>query len=705
MASTTVAFLFAGGMGALVNCYVSCTNLAILLGVQEAVVQPARTLLTALSGFLCGTLVLLVWYFLKNRVVRFLLDYNGWFLRSKSKIQSIMNKGWYLAVIAFLGRKPRGNGWYQDYLPNLPVPNLQDTLKKYLRSVHPVLTEEEYKDTEKAVKEFRSSAHGWMLQLVLKLRSWWKRNWIAEWWLDLIYLKERKPTVLNSNYYAMDKNETPTPHQLDRTAMLLYNDVMFALNRRRGKVETFRGNNLIPFCMNGLRFLHNTVRIPGKPCDRIVCHDDQLQRHVIVYRLGKFYKVEIFSPTGQFMSPKGIRAQLEQVVKMAGNGDEFSTSGVGAFTGLPREKWADVRKRLEANPVNKEILHAIDTSWRFVALETEQFETLNDRGRFLFHGNGYNRWFDKSIQLIVMSDGFCGANTEHTPLDATVAGQLWEYMLTHEMYDAEGHVLDSYPGSEMFDAPPPYELQWDLQDFQEDLKEAKENMKTLIESSDLVVFKADYGKGVPKKAKISPDGWIQMVMQLAYYRTYKKIVLTYESATTRFYYDGRTETIRPVSEFSVEFVKAIDDPSVSRDKVKGLFKKAIDYQCQYKLEAMRGLGVDRHLLGLYILAKGMGLNPMPKIFTDKAFQLPYTLSTSQTPTKFVNHDWKPSISSIGGGFGTVMENGYGVSYIPINDETLYFNVHSRRTCSDTDSKQFGEAIMQAMTDVRSLFGL
>ena len=92
MASTTVAFLFAGGMGALVNCYVSCTNLAILLGVQEAVVQPARTLLTALSGFLCGTLVLLVWYFLKNRVVRFLLDYNGWFLRSKSKIQSIMNK-------------------------------------------------------------------------------------------------------------------------------------------------------------------------------------------------------------------------------------------------------------------------------------------------------------------------------------------------------------------------------------------------------------------------------------------------------------------------------------------------------------------------------------------------------------------------------------------------------------------------------------
>lgn len=73
---------------------------------------------------------------------------------------------------------------------------------------------------------------------------------------------------------------------------------------------------------------------------------------------------------------------------------------------------------------------------------------------------------------------------------------------------------------------------------------------------------------------------IQMAMQLAHYRKYKEIVLTYESATTRsghtfflhsdiqsssllslslayyrLYYKGRTETIRPVTEKSVEFCK------------------------------------------------------------------------------------------------------------------------------------------------------
>ena len=35
------------------------------------------------------------------------------------------------------------------------------------------------------------------------------------------------------------------------------------------------------------------------------------------------------------------------------------------------------------------------------------------------------------------------------------------------------------------------------------------------------------------------------------------------------------------------------------------------------MEAMRGLGVDRHLFGLYIMAKGLKMDPMPKMFTDK----------------------------------------------------------------------------------------
>ncbi len=62
----------------------------------------------------------------------------------------------------------------------------------------------------------------------------------------------------------------------------------------------------------------------------------------------------------------------------------------------------------------------------------------------LFHGDVNNRWFDKGVQVIVTPNGTTGANVEHTPLDATVCGQLWEYALTSEVqvYDDQGYVKD-----------------------------------------------------------------------------------------------------------------------------------------------------------------------------------------------------------------------------------------------------------------------
>ena len=55
-----------------------------------------------------------------------------------------------------------------------------------------------------------------------------------------------------------------------------------------------------------------------------------------------------------------------------------------------------------------------------------------------------------------------------------------------------------------------------------------------IDDSDLIVMQSPYGKGFPKKCRLSPDGWIQMALQLTFYRLHNKLVLTYESATTRF---------------------------------------------------------------------------------------------------------------------------------------------------------------------------
>ena len=56
---------------------------------------------------------------------------------------------------------------------------------------------------------------------------------------------------------------------------------------------------------------------------------------------------------------------------------------------------------------------------------------------------------------------------------------------------------------------PSTRLQWDLEGMQADLEESKANLTRLISDSDLVVM-STYGKAIPKKCKLSPDGWFQV---------------------------------------------------------------------------------------------------------------------------------------------------------------------------------------------------
>lgn len=66
-----------------------------------------------------------------------------------------------------------------------------------------------------------------------------------------------------------------------------------------------------------------------------------------------------------------------------------------------------------------------------------------------------------------------------------------------------------------------------------------------------------------KKCRTSPDGFIQLILQLSYYRDAGRFCLTYEASMTRMFREGRTETVRPCTIESAAWVKAMVDPKVS----------------------------------------------------------------------------------------------------------------------------------------------
>ena len=137
---------------------------------------------------------------------------------------------------------------------------------------------------------------------------------------------------------------------------------------------------------------------------------------------------------------------------------------------------------------------------------------------------------------------------------------------------------------------------------------------------------------------------------------------TYESASTRKFKLGRTETTRSVSDESVAFCTAHADPSIPREEVVKRLRAAMAAHSKYTAEASVGKGVDRHLFGLKKLI-GEG-ESVPALFQDPAYaySCSWYLSTSQLSSEYFN----------GYGWSQVIDEGFGIAYMINENRSVFF---------------------------------
>mmetsp|Transcript_2068 Transcript_2068/g.3741 ORF Transcript_2068/g.3741 Transcript_2068/m.3741 type:complete len:122 (-) Transcript_2068:72-437(-) len=120
---------------------------------------------------------------------------------------------------------------------------------------------------------------------------------------------------------------------------------------------------------------------------------------------------------------------------------------------------------------------------------------------------------------------------------------------------------------------------------------------------------------------------------------------------------------------------------------------------------MTGQGIDRHMFALYIVSKGIDVSSE---FLNSALSMPWRLSTSQQPQdqtplrKQLPQDVAKGFLSPGGGFGPVADDGYGISYMVL-DEYIFFHISSKVSAEFTSSESMGIEIKRALADLASLF--
>lgn len=112
---------------------------------------------------------------------------------------------------------------FEASLPRLPVPPLASTTAKYLETVQPHLTPEEYSATQSAVKKFLESDQAKVLQERLQARASdpAMTSWLADWWNEAAYMGYRDPVVVYVSYFYVHQDDASLPSQAKRAATLI----------------------------------------------------------------------------------------------------------------------------------------------------------------------------------------------------------------------------------------------------------------------------------------------------------------------------------------------------------------------------------------------------------------------------------------------------------------------------------------------------
>ncbi|XP_051796926.1 carnitine O-palmitoyltransferase 1, liver isoform [Acanthochromis polyacanthus] len=661
---------------------------------------------TMLSALVFSTLLWLSLILALRFCLKLLLSYHQWMFEKHGRISNT-TKVWVTLVRLFSSRKPLLYS-YQTSLPHLPVPPIKDTLSRYLESVRPLLTDPEFKRMTDLANLFESNL-GNRLQRYLKLKALWATNYVSDWWEEYIYLRSRSPIMVNSNYYGMDfLYVTPTAVQAARagntiTALLLYRR---KVNREELKPSRVPGT-VIPLCAAQCERMFNTTRTPGTETD--VLQHWQDSEFVAVYHKGRFFRLWVYR-AGRLLSARELEYQIQRIL------DDTSPTlpgeeKLGALTAGDRIPWAQMRKQHFSSGVNKRSLDAIERAAFFITLDDEEqgmrgddpAGNLDRYAKSLLHGKCYDRWFDKSFSIVIYKNGKSGLNAEHSWADAPTVAHLWEFTLATDAFQL-GYTEDGHCKGEVDRSlPHPQRLVWDIpSEVQAQVCSSLAVAQALAEDVDCHVFPfREFGKGRIKKCRISPDAFIQISLQLAYYRDRGGFCLTYEASMTRLFREGRTETVRSCSNESCAFVRALETAE-GEEQCRRLFRLASEkHQNLYRM-AMTGAGIDRHLFCLYVVSKYLGVESP---FLKEVLSEPWRLSTSQTPVQQIElFDLKnnPDYISLGGGFGPVADDGYGVSYIIVGEDMINFHVSSKHSCSETDSHRFGVQISNALQDIMAL---
>lgn len=435
--------------------------------------------------------------------------------------------------------------------------------------------------------------------------------------------------VLNLNpFFLLEDDPTPArDNQVTRAASLVISALCFVRAVRKEELppDTLRGQ---PLDMYQYSRLFGTARVPTENGCQIA--QDSGAKHIVVLCKGQMYWFDVLDDNADLvMSEKDMAINLQVVVDDAEDVPihEAAKGALGVLSTENRKIWSGLRDVLnrDEDSNNAECLNTVDSALFVLCLDYVEPATsaalcgnmlcgTSEVVKGVQVGTCTNRWYDK-LQIIVCKNGSAGINFEHTGVDGhTVlrfASDVYTDTILRFAKSINGQATSLWasdspdpskrdPASFGDVSTTPHKLEWDmLPELSTALRFAETRLADLIQQNEFqtLEFKG-YGKNFMTAMGFSPDAFVQMAFQGAYYGLYGRVENTYEPAMTKAFLHGRTEAIRAVSVESSDFVRTFWADHPAPKKIEALRKACQTHTARTK-ECAKALGQDRHLYALY----------------------------------------------------------------------------------------------------------
>ncbi|XP_032939924.1 carnitine O-palmitoyltransferase 1, brain isoform-like [Catharus ustulatus] len=580
-------------------------------------------------------------------------------------------------VRMFAGRRP-GLRSLQGALPALPLPPLRDTVSKAVESLQTLDPGGMGSELPPLARSFLGGP-GPQIQRWLSLRGWALPSYLSELWEQQLHLGARGPLPSTGSYYLMDVLGPP-PSRLPaaRAANVAFAFLSFRSLLRKGTLPPVLLQGSLPTCSAQYERLFGTARIPG---------ESRVPDSFFGVPRPPWARARALLLQGGGPSSAALRLLEAAPFVVAFDpsptrGDPSPTRGDPSPShGDPSPTHGDPSPQNGAPPPEER--------------DPPRDGDLDAEAKALLLGPPHNRWFDKSLTLVVFPSGRVGLSVELSWGDPPVAGHLWEFALAMDRslgYDQRGNCRG---GSRGRSAEPPQELQWNLPpQVSEALPQARLQFQALLRGLQLHVVSLEPPPGPPEFTQ----ELLGLALELALVRE-RGPALTYEPIPTRLFLEGRADGARGVGRPLLELERALRDPETPRGRRRALLEAALAQARARRRAAMMGAGLERHLQAMAAVANQMRLRPP---FLAEVLRQPWALAFSPAPRPhppLLPHPLQPA----GGGFNPPHQDGYGVSFTGGGGAgPVLVHISCREGSPKTDPRLFSQRLRAALGELGEL---